>query len=149
MGGQSVVRRNLKQRGSDSALPQISAPATVFGLSGRQRHHVDAALITGSTLKITQEIFGADTAFIKWDQVAMQALHPSRKFNALNLDDAIAIQENVAIRQVTTLADHIGTISTSFALTISHRRRFRGVQPNFGEVYANAETLVGRFLCEW
>jgi len=63
----------------------------------------------------------------------------------------VAIQESCpAVKRVTTFLqtdwEHTHTVRTR-AGSVS-AIDFRGVQPNFGEVYANAATLQGRFISE-
>jgi putative ABC transport system permease protein len=67
------------------------------------------------------------------------------------MDDAIAIQEKCpAVKQVTVFLqtnwDHQHAVRTKSGEVTAID--FRGVQPNFGEVYANAATLEGRFISE-
>jgi putative ABC transport system permease protein len=115
-----------------------------------------AALITGFDQKVQENIkqFGADTAFIsKWDQ-GMHGGNPpleERQRKPLTIEDAIAIQEgSPAVKNLTAF------IQTGWMQTHSVRTKagevtaidYRGVQPNFGQVYANAATLAGRFISE-
>jgi ABC-type antimicrobial peptide transport system permease subunit len=69
----------------------------------------------------------------------------------LTIEDAIAIQEgSPAVKNLTAF------IQTGWMQTHSVRTKagevtaidYRGVQPNFGQVYANAATLAGRFISE-
>ncbi len=68
----------------------------------------------------------------------------------LTLEDAEALKDSCpAVRNVTTYIDwwekpHIIRTKAGEVTGID----FRGVQPNFGEVYANASTLSGRFISE-
>jgi len=115
-----------------------------------------AALISGFDQKIQENIkqFGADTAFItKWNQGRHGGPPPleERQRKPLTVEDARAIQERCpAVRTVTTFLmtnwDHPHTVRTKAGQVSAID--FRGVQPNFGEVYANAATLEGRFISE-
>ena len=130
---------------------------TVFGVVlGVSVIMLVAALITGFDQKVQENIkqFGADTAFIsKWDQ-GMHGGNPpleERQRKPLTIEDAIAIQEgSPAVKNLTAF------IQTGWMQTHSVRTKagevtaidYRGVQPNFGQVYANAATLAGRFISE-
>jgi putative ABC transport system permease protein len=114
-----------------------------------------AALITGFDQQIQENIkqFGADTAFIaRWDQGPDNDRRPleERLRKPLTLADAEAIKDSCpAVRNVTTYINwwekpHIVRTKAGEVTGID----FRGVQPNFGEVYANAATLSGRFISE-
>jgi putative ABC transport system permease protein len=114
-----------------------------------------AALITGFDQQIQENIkqFGADTAFVsRWDQGPHNEVRPleERLRKPLTLDDAEAIKVSCpAVRNVTTYIDwweKPHTIRTKAGEVTAID--FRGVQPNFGEVYANASTLEGRFISE-
>jgi ABC-type antimicrobial peptide transport system permease subunit len=115
-----------------------------------------AALLTGFDQKIQENInqFGADTAFItKWDQGRNGGPPPLEEIQRkpLTLEDAVAMQESCpAVKQVTTFLstdwDHPHTVRTKAGSVTAID--FRGVQANFGEVYANASTLEGRFISE-
>jgi putative ABC transport system permease protein len=114
-----------------------------------------AALITGFDQQIQENIkqYGADTAFIsRWDQGPHGNTRPleERLRKPLTLEDAVALQESCpAIRNVTVFLTwwekpHIIRTKAGEVTAID----FRGVQPNFGEVYANANILSGRFISE-
>src|SRR5580700_7290205 len=148
---------NLKQALDTLRSHKLRSALTVFGVVlGVSVIMLVAALITGLDQKIQENIkqFGADTAFItKWDQGRNGGPPPLEEIQRkpLTLDDAIAIQEKCpAIRQVTTFLqtgwDHQHIVRTKSGEVTAVD--FRGVQPNFGEVYANAETLEGRFIGE-
>jgi putative ABC transport system permease protein len=148
---------NLKQALDTLRSHKLRSALTVFGVVlGVSVIMLVAALITGLDQKIQENIkqFGADTAFItKWDQGRNGGPPPLEEIQRkpLTLDDAIAIQEKCpAVRQVTTFLqtgwDHQHVVRTKSGEVTAVD--FRGVQPNFGEVYANAETLAGRFISE-
>ncbi len=98
--------------------------------------------------------FGADTAFVtKWDQGRHGGPPPleERQRKPLTLEDARALEERcLAVKNVTAF------ITSDWDVAHSVRTKsgevtgidFRGVQPNFGLVYANAATLSGRFISE-
>lgn len=148
---------NLKQAMDTLRNHKLRSALTVFGVVlGVSVIMLVAALLTGFDQKIQENInqFGADTAFItKWDQGRNGGPPPEeeRRRKPLTLDDARAIQESCpAVKGVTAFLitdwDHVHTVRTS-AGSVS-AIDFRGVQANFGLVYANAATLEGRFISE-
>jgi putative ABC transport system permease protein len=148
---------NLRQALDTLRTHKLRSALTVFGVVlGVSVIMLVAALLTGFDQKIQENInqFGADTAFItKWDQGRNGGPPPLEEIQRkpLTIEDGIAMQESCpAVKQVTTFLktdwDHPHTVrSKSGSVTAVD---FRGVQPNFGEVYANASTLEGRFLSE-
>jgi putative ABC transport system permease protein len=148
---------NLRQAMDTLRTHKLRSALTVFGVVlGVSVIMLVAALLTGFDQKIQENInqFGADTAFVtKWDQGRHGGPPPleERQRKPLTLEDGIAIQEGCpAVKRVTTFLqtdwEHTHTIRTK-AGSVS-AIDFRGVQPNFGEVYANAATLEGRFISE-
>jgi putative ABC transport system permease protein len=147
---------NLKQAMDTLRTHKLRSALTVFGVVlGVSVIMLVAALITGFDQQIQENIkqFGADTAFIaRWDQGPDNDRRPleERLRKPLTLDDAEAIQATCpAVRNVTTYINwwekpHIIRTKAGEVTGID----FRGVQPNFGEVYANAATLEGRFISE-
>ncbi len=147
---------NLKQAMDTLRTHKLRSALTVFGVVlGVSVIMLVAALITGFDQQIQENIkqFGADTAFIsRWDQGPNSDRRPleERLRKPLTLDDADAIKATCpAVRNVTTYIDwwekpHIIRTKAGEVTGID----FRGVQPNFGEVYANAATLSGRFIAE-
>jgi putative ABC transport system permease protein len=148
---------NLKQAMDTLRAHKMRSALTVFGVVlGVSVIMLVAALITGFDQKVQENInqFGADTAFItKWDQGRHGGPPPleERQRKPLTLEDAEALKEGCpAIRNVTTF------LQTNWEQSHSVRTKagevtaidFRGVQPNFGQVYANAATLEGRFISE-
>ena len=129
---------------------------TVFGVVlGVAVIMLVAALITGFDSQIEENIkqFGADTAFVsRWDQGPHNGRRPKeeRERKPLELEDAQAIQALCpAVKNVTVFItwweqQHSVRTKSGEVLSID----FRGVQPNFGEVYANASALEGRFISE-
>jgi putative ABC transport system permease protein len=115
-----------------------------------------AALITGFDAKIQENVkqFGADTAFVtKWDQGRHGGPPPleERQRKPLTLEDAHALEERCpAVKNVTAFitsdwdVPHAVRTKSGEVTAID----FRGVQANFGLVYANAATLAGRFISE-
>jgi putative ABC transport system permease protein len=147
---------NLKQAMDTLRTHKLRSALTVFGVVlGVSVIMLVAALITGFDQQIQENIkqFGADTAFIsRWDQGPNSDRRPleERLRKPLTLDDAEALKVSCpAVRNVTTYIDwwekpHIIRTKAGEVTGID----FRGVQPNFGEVYANAATLSGRFIAE-
>lgn len=148
---------NLKQALDTLRAHKVRSALTVFGVVlGVSVIMLVSALITGFDQTVQEQIkqFGADTAFVsKWDQGMHNGGDESdeRLRKPLTLDDAIALQEACpAIKNVTaylqtgwrqphTIRTKAGEVSAI---------DYRGVQPNFGQVYANAATLEGRFISE-
>jgi len=148
---------NLRQAMDTLRTHKLRSALTVFGVVlGVSVIMLVAALLTGFDQKIQENInqFGADTAFItKWDQGRKGGPPPLEEIQRkpLTLDDARAIREGCpAVKRVTVFLqtgwDHPHTVRTK-AGSVS-AIDFRGVQPNFGEVYANASTRAGRFISE-
>jgi len=147
---------NLKQAMDTLRTHKLRSALTVFGVVlGVSVIMLVAALITGFDQQIQENIkqFGADTAFIsRWDQGPHNQQRPleERLRKPLTLEDAQAIKDSCpAVRNVTTYIDwweKPHTIRTKAGEVTAID--FRGVQPNFGEVYANASTLEGRFISE-
>ena len=147
---------NLKQAMDTLRTHKLRSALTVFGVVlGVSVIMLVAALITGFDQQIQENIkqFGADTAFIaRWDQGPDNDRRPleERLRKPLTLADAEAIKDSCpAVRNVTTYINwwekpHIVRTKAGEVTGID----FRGVQPNFGEVYANAATLSGRFISE-
>jgi putative ABC transport system permease protein len=147
---------NLKQAMDTLRTHKLRSALTVFGVVlGVSVIMLVAALITGFDQQIQENIkqFGADTAFIaRWDQGPDNDRRPleERLRKPLTLDDAEALKVSCpAVRNVTTYINwwekpHIVRTKAGEVTGID----FRGVQPNFGEVYANASTLEGRFIAE-
>jgi len=148
---------NLKQAMDTLRAHKMRSALTVFGVVlGVSVIMLVAALITGFDYKVQENInqFGADTAFVtKWDQGRHGGPPPleERQRKPLTLEDAQAVKEGCpAVRNVTAF------LMTSWEQQHSVRTKagevtaidFRGVQPNFGQVYANAATLDGRFISE-
>ena len=148
---------NLKQAMDTLRTHKLRSALTVFGVVlGVSVIMLVAALLTGFDQEIQENInqFGADTAFItKWDQARHGGPPPleEQQRKPLTLEDAIALKESCpAVKDVTVF------VQTNWSHTHAVRTKagevsaidFRGVQPNFGEVYANATTLEGRFIGE-
>src|SRR5437773_1084152 len=148
---------NLKQAMDTLRAHKMRSALTVFGVVlGVTVVMLVAALITGFDYQIQENIkqFGADTAFIsKWDQGFHGGNAPleERLRKPLTLEDANAITEGGrSVKSVTAF------IQTGWMQSHTVRTKagevtaidFRGVQPNFGQVYANAATLEGRFISE-
>jgi len=147
---------NLRQAMDTLRAHKMRSGLTVFGVVlGVSVIMLVAALITGFDAQIQENIkqYGADTAFIaRWDQGPHSDRRPKeeRERKPLTLEDAVAIKEACpAVKNVTafltwwetghTIRTKAGTVTAV---------DFRGVQANFGIVYANAATVAGRFISE-
>jgi putative ABC transport system permease protein len=147
---------NLKQAMDTLRAHKMRSALTVFGVVlGVSVIMLVAALITGFDDTIQENIkqFGADTAFVsRWDQGPHGNTRPleERLRKPLTLEDAEALKEGCpAIKNVTvflTWWEQNHTVRTKAGEVTAID--FRGVQPNFGQVYANAATLSGRFISE-
>src|ERR1700726_3914833 len=147
---------NLKQAMDTLRAHKMRSALTVFGVVlGVSVIMLVAALITGFDDTIQENIkqFGADTAFVsRWEQGPHGNTRPleERLRKPLTLADADALKDGCpAIKNVTVFLiwweqNHTVRTKTGEVTAID----FRGVQPNFGEVYANAATLSGRFISE-
>jgi len=148
---------NLKQAMDTLRTHKLRSALTVFGVVlGVSVIMLVSALITGFDYQIQENIkqFGADTAFVsKWDQGFHGGSAPleERQRKPLTLEDANAIKEACP-----TVKDVTAFIQTGWMQAHTVRTKsgevtaidFRGVQPNFGQVYSNASTIAGRFLSE-
>src|ERR1700675_350988 len=147
---------NLKQAMDTLRAHKMRSALTVFGVVlGVSVIMLVAALITGFDDTIQENIkqFGADTAFVsRWDQGPHGMTRPleERLRKPLTLEDAEALKEGCpAIKNVTVFLiwwEQNHTVRTKAGEVTAID--FRGVQPNFGQVYANAATLAGRFISE-
>src|SRR5438445_5723702 len=148
---------NLKQAMDTLRAHKMRSALTVFGVVlGVSVIMLVAGLLSGFDQKIQENIkqFGADTAFIsRWDQGRHGRPPPleERQRKPLTLEDARALQESCpAVKNVTAF------LMTRWDQGHSLRTKAgevtgidcRGVQPNFGQVYANAATIEGRFLAD-
>jgi putative ABC transport system permease protein len=148
---------NLKQAMDTLRAHKMRSALTVFGVVlGVSVIMLVAALITGFDETIQENIkqYGADTAFVsRWDQGPH---NPDRRpleerlRKPISEDDAVALKEKCpAIKNVTvflTWWEQNHTVRTKWGEVTAID--FRGVQPNFGQVYANAAVLSGRFIGE-
>jgi putative ABC transport system permease protein len=148
---------NLKQALDTLRSHKLRSGLTVFGVVlGVSVIMLVAGLLTGFDQKIQEQInqFGADTAFItKWDQGRHGGPPPleERQRKPMTVEDAQALKESCpAVKNVTaflqTRWDQGHAVRTKAGEVTGID--FRGVQPNFGEVYANAATIEGRFISE-
>ena len=148
---------NLRQAMDALRTHKLRSALTIFGVVlGVSVIMLVAALITGFDAQIQENVkqFGADTAFVtKWDQGRHGGPPPleERQRKPLTLEDARALEERcTAVKNVTVF------ITSDWDVPHSVRTKsgevtaidFRGVQANFGLVYANAATLSGRFISE-
>ena len=148
---------NLKQAMDTLRAHKMRSGLTVFGVVlGVSVIMLVAALLTGFDYTIQEQVkqFGADTAFVsKWSEGFHGGSAPleERQRKPLTIEDAEALKEGgKAVKNVTAF------IQTGWQQQHAVRTKagevtgidFRGVQPNFGLVYANAATLEGRFIAE-
>jgi putative ABC transport system permease protein len=148
---------NLRQAMDALRTHKLRSALTIFGVVlGVSVIMLVAALITGFDAQIQENVkqFGADTAFVtKWDQGRHGGPPPleERQRKPLTLEDARSVQESCpTVKNVTAF------ITSDWDVAHSVRTKsgevtaidFRGVQANFGLVYANAATLAGRFISE-
>src|SRR6266849_2398707 len=148
---------NLKQAMDTLRAHKMRSALTVFGVVlGVSVIMLVAALITGFDAQVQENIkqWGADTAFItRFDQGphgGSRRPKEERERKPLTLEDAQALLESCpALKNVTTWTtwwEQPHTVRTKSGSVSAID--FRGVQPNFGQVYANAATLAGRFISE-
>jgi putative ABC transport system permease protein len=148
---------NLKQAMDTLRAHKMRSGLTVFGVVlGVSVIMLVSALITGFDEKVQEEIkqFGADTGFIsRWDHGPHDgARRPleERLRKPLTLEDAKALEAACpAIKNVTaniTWWEKMHTVRTKSGEVSAID--YHGVQPNYGQVYANATILSGRFISE-
>ena len=148
---------NLKQAMDTLRAHKMRSALTVFGVVlGVSVIMLVSALITGFDEQIQEDIkqYGADTAFVsRWDQGPHGGNSrplEERLRKPITLEDSEALKEGCpAIKNVTvflTWWEQNHTIRTKAGEVSAVD--FRGVQPNFGQVYANAAVLSGRFIGE-
>lgn len=149
---------NLKQAMDTLRAHKMRSALTVFGVVlGVSVIMLVSALITGFDETIQENIkqYGADTAFVsRWDQGPHGGPNSrpleERLRKPLTVADAEALKEGCpAIKNVTvflTWWEQNHTVRTKAGEVTAID--FRGVQPNFGQVYANAAVLSGRFIGE-
>ena len=148
---------NLKQAMDTLRAHKLRSFLTVFGVVlGVSVIMLVAALITGFDRQVQESIkqYGADTAFIsRFDQGPHgggRRPKEERERKPLTLEDGQAIRELCpAVKDLTVFViwweqPHSVRTKDGEVTAID----FRGVQPNFGQVYANAATLDGRFISE-
>src|SRR5437867_3337883 len=148
---------NLKQAMDTLRAHKLRSFLTVFGVVlGVSVIMLVAALITGFDQQVQESIkqYGADTAFIsRFDQGPHgggRRPKEERERKPLTLEDGQAIRELCpAVKDLTVFViwweqPHSVRTKDGEVSAID----FRGVQSNFGIVYANAATLDGRFISE-
>jgi putative ABC transport system permease protein len=148
---------NLRQAMDALRTHKLRSALTIFGVVlGVSVIMLVAALITGFDAQIQENVkqFGADTAFVtKWDQGRHGGPPPleERQRKPLTLDDERALQESCpAVKNVTAFLTSDWDVAHAVRTKSGEVTAidFRGVQANFGLVYANAATLSGRFISE-
>jgi putative ABC transport system permease protein len=147
---------NLKQALDTLRTHKMRSGLTVFGVVlGVSVIMLVAGLINGFDQTIQEQIkqFGSDTAFIsKWDQGRHgDAPLEERQRKPLTLEDERALLDGcTAVKNVTAFLQtdwmHPHSVRTKAGEVTAID--YRGVQPNFGQVYANAATIEGRFIGE-
>jgi putative ABC transport system permease protein len=147
---------NLRQALDTLRAHKLRSFLTVFGVVlGVSVIMLVAALITGFDQQVQESIkqYGADTAFVsRFDQGPHGGRRPKdeRERKPLTLEDGLAVKELCpAVKDVTVFInwwEQQHSVRTKYGEVTSID--FRGVQPNFGQVYANAATLAGRFISE-
>jgi putative ABC transport system permease protein len=148
---------NLKQAMDTLRAHKLRSGLTVFGVVlGVSVIMLVSALITGFDEKVQEQIkqFGADTAFIsRWDHGPHDGDRrplEERLRKPLTLEDAEAIQAGCpAVKNVTVNLvwwEKMHTVRTKAGEVSAID--YHGVQPNYGQVYANATILSGRFISE-
>src|SRR5947207_4167712 len=145
---------NLKQAMDTLRAHKLRSFLTVFGVVlGVSVIMLVAALITGFDQQVQESIkqYGADTAFVsRFDQGPHNGRRPKdeRERKPLTLEDGQAIKELCpAVKDLTVFINwgeqqHSVRSKDAKVTAID----FRGVQPNFGQVYANAATVAGRLI---
>jgi len=147
---------NLKQALDTLRAHKMRSALTVFGVVlGVSVIMLVAGLINGFDQTIQENIkqYGADTAFIsKWDQ-GRHGDPPleERQRKPLTMEDERALLDSCPlVKNVTAFLQtdwmHPHSVRTKAGEVSAID--YRGVQPNFGQVYANAATLEGRFIGE-
>jgi putative ABC transport system permease protein len=148
---------NLRQALDTLKSHKLRSALTVFGVVlGVSVIMLVTALISGFDHAVQEQMkqFGSDTAFItKWDQGRHGGEPPLEEIQRkpLTVEDARVIQESCpAVKNVTTFLKtgwgHAHSVRTKAGEVTAID--FRGVQSNFGIVYANATTKEGRFISE-
>jgi len=146
---------NLRQAMDTLRTHKLRSALTVFGVVlGVSVIMLVAALITGFNQKIEEELkqVGADTGLVsRWNRYGGPPPLEQLQRKPLTTDDAQAIRESCpAVKSVTTWVmpswEQVHTVRTRAGEVSSID--FRGVQADFGIVYANATLREGRFISE-
>jgi ABC-type antimicrobial peptide transport system permease subunit len=148
---------NLKQAMDTLRAHKLRSGLTVFGVVlGVSVIMLVSALITGFDEKVQEQIkqFGADTAYIsRWDHGPHDGDRrplEERLRKPLTEEDADALRascpsvKNVTVNLVWWEKQHTVRTKSGEVSAID----YHGVQPNYGQVYANATVLSGRFISE-
>ena len=148
---------NLRQAMDTLRSHKMRSALTVFGVVlGVSVIMLVAALITGFNRKVEESInqIGADTVFVsKWDQLRHAGPPPQEEVQRkpLTPDDAQAIADHCPAVKAATAWIEPPWVQTHSIRTKSGEVSgidFRGVQGNFGLVYARESLLNGRFISE-
>jgi putative ABC transport system permease protein len=148
---------NLRQAMDTLRAHKLRSGLTVFGVVlGVSVIMLVAALITGFDESVQEQIkqFGADTAYIsRWDHGPPDGSRrplEERLRKPLTEEDGEAIKvaspsvKNVTVNLVWWEKQHTIRTKSGEVSAID----YHGVQPNYGQVYANAVVLSGRFISE-
>jgi putative ABC transport system permease protein len=148
---------NLRQAMDTLRAHKLRSGLTVFGVVlGVSVIMLVSALITGFDESVQEQIkqFGADTAYIsRWDHGPPDGSRrplEERLRKPLTEEDGEAIKaaspsvKNVTVNLVWWEKQHTIRTKSGEVSAID----YHGVQPNYGQVYANAVVLSGRFISE-
>jgi len=147
---------NLKQAFDTLRTHKLRSLLTVMGVVlGVSVIMLVAGLIAGFDDSVQEQIkqYGADTAFISRFDMGPGGGHrpkEERERKPLTLEDGQALREDCpAVKNVTVWTmwwEQPHSVHTKNGTVTGID--FRGVQANFGQVYANATALEGRFISE-
>jgi ABC-type antimicrobial peptide transport system permease subunit len=148
---------NLKQAFDTLRTHKLRSLLTVMGVVlGVSVIMLVAGLIAGFDDSVQEQIkqYGADTAFISRFDMGPGGGHhrpkEERERKPLTIEDGQALREDCpAVRNVTVWTmwwEQAHSVHTKSGTVTGID--FRGVQANFGQVYANATALDGRFISE-
>jgi ABC-type antimicrobial peptide transport system permease subunit len=151
-----AYNENLRQALDTLRAHKLRSLLTVLGVVlGVGVIMLVAALLTGFDEQMTGAFsqFGTDTAFVtRFDQSPHIGRRPKEELERkpLTLEDGQAIAESCPAAKAVTV--WIGWWEQQHSIRTKYGQvtavDFRGVQPNFAEVYANATLREGRFVSE-
>jgi len=151
-----AYNENLRQALDTLRAHKLRSLLTVLGVVlGVGVIMLVAALITGFDQQVSGAFsqFGTDTAFVtRFDQSIHIGRRPKEELERkpLTLEDGQAIAESCPAAKAVTV--WISWWEQQHSIRTKHGQvaavDFRGVQPNYAEVYANAALREGRFISE-